>query len=86
MTDIDCMVLSNDMQNLYICTAISPGECGFDQEFKKTKTGPVVHLRRLITAVRILRLYVTTGNLSKNLILTTYVMPLYSSISKQSLS
>ncbi|GBM52513.1 hypothetical protein AVEN_106945-1 [Araneus ventricosus] len=75
--NIDRMVLSNDQQYLYdICLAISRGECYSDLALRKSS--PVVHLRWLTIAGRILRLYVVTEKPSDNLIiLATYIMKVY---------
>ncbi|GBN34314.1 hypothetical protein AVEN_119938-1 [Araneus ventricosus] len=68
------MVLSNDQQYLYdICLAISRSEYYSDLALRKP--APVAHFRRLTTAGRILRLYVTTDKPIGNLIiLATYIM------------
>lgn len=69
--------LSTDANYLFKMThAISNGVVPAD--LAHIKPGPIVHSRWLTRANRLLRLYVTTNNPSKNLIiLATYIMKVY---------
>lgn len=69
--------LSTDQLYLYeICDAVSRGQC--DVSLAKRNPGKIVHSRWLTTANRILRLYVSTSEPSRNLrILADFVIRVY---------
>lgn len=73
----DVSSLSNDVQYLYrMAQAVSQGNCSID--LANLKAGPIVHSRWITKASRILRLYVTKTEPSKNLkTLSIYVMRVY---------
>lgn len=72
--------LSTDQKYLYeICQAVSTGSCS--PELANRKPGKMAHSRWLTSANRILRLYVSTLNLSENLqLLVNYVVKVYAPI------
>ncbi|XP_050309269.1 uncharacterized protein LOC126745454 [Anthonomus grandis grandis] len=75
LPDIDTnLELSTDQKYLYeICLAIKNGYCS--ESLLKRDPGRLVHSRWLITANRLLRLYVSTANPTQNLIiLVTFII------------
>ncbi len=70
-------VLSTDQLYLFeMCQAVESGEC--PASLKNRSPGKMAHARWLTTANRILRLYVASPKLSKNLVtLVTFVMRVY---------
>lgn len=75
--DLDPFELSTDSKYLYkMANAISNGVVPAD--LSHIKPGPIAHSRWLTKANRLLRLYVSTENPSRNLkILATYIMKVY---------
>lgn len=70
--------LSTDQQYLLdICKAISQGTC--EESLANRSPGKMAHSRWVTTANRILRLYISTENPSKNMIeIVTFIMHVYS--------
>ena len=75
--DLDPFELSTDSKYLYkMANAISNGVVPAD--LSHIKPGPIAHSRWLTKANRLLRLYVSTENPSRNLkILATHIMKVY---------
>lgn len=77
ISDLDGVELTTDEMYLYKTSlAISSGVVSV--HLSNTKPGPIAHSRGLTKARRLLRLYVTTNNPSKNLkILANYIIKVY---------
>lgn len=71
--------LSTDQKYLWdICQAVASGVC--TESLLQRNPGKLAHSRWLTAANRILRLYVSTKEVSKNLTLTEYVMKIYAPV------
>lgn len=80
LPEIDLKELSNDQKYLYkMVLAVISGEC--NKDLANIQPGPISHSRWLTTAIRILRLYVSSNEPSQNLIiLATYVVKVYAPV------